>query len=258
MILQAALQQQASPSPTPEAALSNGQLELGIAVLVVGVVITFVFAAFLGFGLRIFYDTFKATVTPGEVATVALQPTVEPVVQTHGLVGDVAGIVITGPATVEVGSPATFNVTRADGSKVTSTADWRIRPADAATVTSTGDDVAQVKAAKAVAFRVSATVKEDIGGTPTTLVGTANVEAKAKESAAGKALLPFVGKGYITLLVLPLLITVVGLLGITGALNGEALSAFVGAIGGFLFGHAAAAAGSGSGSGSGSKDSAQS
>lgn len=249
VILRAAFQEQ--PLPSPPAELSSGQLELGVAVLLVGLVITVVFAAFLGFGLSRFYEVFKATVTPGQQFETGPVP---PTVRGQGIVAEEAtGISIDGPPNVEVGSAATFRVTRADGSKLTGKADWRIQPADAATITSTGDDVAQVQASKAVQFRVIATVKEDQGGKPTTLMASANVQARPKASAAGRVLLPFVGTGYVTLLVLPLLVSVVALLGITGALNGEALAAFFSAVGGFLFGHAVAAAG-----GSGSKDSQQS
>lgn len=225
-------------SPTPVGDVSDGQLYLGIAVLVLGLLITVLFAAFLGYSLTSYYNVYKATAPDGPPLIETIPPIGLNVVETESF----SGMNIDGPPLMEIGKSATFQITDAGGSSPTE-AEWSTNPEDAASIVPKGS-TALIEPRKRGRFRVVAKVPQHRGSG--SVLAYTTVHAKSPEKGSAQGRLPFVGTGYVTLLALPLVLSVVALLGITGALTGEALAAVVSGIVGFLFGQVAASSGSGS------------
>lgn len=218
-------------TPSDTVLSSSDRRFLSAAILALGALVVVIGGAYLFVGLNKYYAA--AVSIAGSTKALVPYTATDPVVYAQGLENP-TGMNIEGPAAVEVGVPAQFSVKSPDGSSPSS-ATWKANPADAASITPTEGAAVQVKATAEKSFKLSATVVDDQVTPKVTLVATTDVVAVSKK-AESQASLPFVGSGYLTLLVLPMLLAVVALLALNGRVTGEAIVGLAGAALGFLFG----------------------
>jgi hypothetical protein len=220
----------------PDTVLSSKDRRfLSGAILAMASLVTVLGGTYLVVGLWRYYDT--ATSITGITGKLPPHDPPDPVVQVQGLdTTTLTGINIDGPAVIAVGEARQYSVTKADGSSP-NLATWKAEPSGAATITPAEATAVTVKAGREGTFRLIATTVDDVAGVKTTLVATTDVQAVV-ETSAERASLPFVGTGYLTLLVLPMLLGVVSVLALNARLTGEAVIGLASAALGFLFGKA--------------------
>jgi hypothetical protein len=137
---------------------------------------------------------------------------------------------IDGPAAVVVGEPTKFKAL-ADDEPIA--ARWTLDPQDAGTLESTGKadgevigDSVSVLATKKSVFKLRA---EAEGWSP----GTVLLTAIAAPTETGTV--AFVGRGYGTIMIAIVILTIAGVLGLVGALGSEAVATLFGAVAGYIF-----------------------
>jgi hypothetical protein len=132
---------------------------------------------------------------------------------------------VDGPASITVGEPAEYRALKADAEV---DAEWTVSPAGSATWTPTSGKTVAVTATKAdAAYTVTAKAGDEMA--------SKEVKAAAKPDTA--TTIPFVGKGWGTIVIVVALLTFATVLGLTDSLDKGALATLFGAIAGYAFHH---------------------